>query len=431
MMRCAGVLLVRAPVARARAQRAVIAQALQDEQRSYDKSYHSSGKPQQHHHTQLTHDAMSLSALGGEDEDTFHRHAPNTGGERRRDTHNNNDGSVEHVHSGMMVSSLPDFFTELRNMRRDVGNASFRDRNIARDNLTRFWNANIGFAMASCVRARDLGFVSFYGVSDSNLRMPPNLIMTAVQLLLRDKDVSSAFDTAVSLRYFAREISRVLTAPQSTAEDKAHLPPDIVSMFVDHGMERLNYFFVPRPGRPESSVVGRGEDAVHGLEFILSLGNGSAHAPMLTEVLLLKAARDDILMTSTISCFGILRASMSKLKKPTTAAICLELLRAVKRKDDKLKNSFHFVKILMTMVRIDSEYLRQPALWQYLIVKACIFVPNAAPEQRQLMVMAIRTMLHARELDALLSDLAHEIQHGLPEEYEKLIVGPIRELKRD
>lgn len=357
-----------------------------------------------------------------DNENTFSPSAPGSG---------NCDDLDDDDHLGgpavKLVSSLQDFFAELRRLRRDIGKSSSRDRGLARDELIQFWQGNIGFALASCVNARDVGFVSFYGITDSKMVVPASLIPPAVQLLVRDKDVCNALDTTVSLRYLAREISRVLTSPKSTAEDKAHLSDDFVELFVQHGVERLKHLFIS----DRRGCVGEPEDAVHGLEFLLSLCNGHRDASMLTEVLLFHAARGDLLMTSVISCFGILRVSMPKLSRETTSELCVELLRAVKRKDDKLKNPFHFLKILMTMVRVDPKYMTHPNLWAYIVAKACIFVPNASPSHQHLMVMSIRKMLNDRGLDAMLNDLALEIQATIPGQYEALIVRPIQSLKPD
>lgn len=453
MLRCVSrMLLVRAPVARARAERAVIAEAIAEEAKLFTKSYHSrsdsdrSSSPPKSQEMQGNHNSHERyhqrDTPNIDDELTFpfdqgaassssapassqrNRYYHNGSDDARRDDNNDSellDDDNEH-HKPEVVNSLQDFFSDVRRMRRDIGKASSRDRVLARQNLVQFWNVNIGFAMASCVRARDIGFVSFYGVTDSHLELPAHLIPSAIQLLIREADVCNALDTSVSLRYLSREVSRVLTSPKATAEDRSFIPPQLVTTLVEHGLERLQFLFVTK-------AIAEPEDAVHGLEFILSLCNGQAAAPALTEVLLLHAARGSAMMTSLISCFGILRASMPKLEHDVSAQICLELLRAVKRKDDKLRNPFHFVKILVTMVRLDSKYLTQPALWQYIILKACIFAPNASREHRRIIVMSIRTMLQARGLDNLLSDLAQEIQGMVPDEYDALIVGPIGSLK--
>jgi hypothetical protein len=429
MLHCSRALLVRAPVARARAERAVIAEVMAEEASTFTKSYHRSGggaAREKREQDQLrdfgndTHRDHSFSSR----QSLSTSSSPHPS---QRNDHHDHDGVDVGSDGGAasgLVNSLQDFFAELRRMRRDIGKASSRDRNLAREDLTRFWSVNIGFAMASCARARDIGFVSFYGISDSHLELPAHLIPSAIQLLVRDAKVCNALDTTVSLRYLSREISRILTSPRATAEDRQFIPPALVTAFVEHGLERLQFLFVER-------TVGEPEDAVHGLEFILSLCNGQPSAPMLTEALLLHAARGDMLMTLLIGCFGILRASLPKLERAVSAQICLELLRALKRKDDKLKNPFHFVKVLMTMVRIDSQYLTQPSLWQYIILKACIFVPNASPDHRRLMVMSIRTMLRDRGLEHLLTDLALEVQGTHEDEYEVLIAGPILSLKKD
>lgn len=326
----------------------------------------------------------------------------------------------------MPVSSLQEFFDECRRWRKVIGKSSQRDRLTLRKDFEHFWKVNADTCTAACKNARDVAFICFYGLAHSNLPIHVDCIAPAVHLLVRDKDTTSAMDVAVSLRYIAREVARVATHPSISAEDKAKLTPEFVELFVTLGIEQINKFF-PSTSRH----LGRGEDAVHALEFLLSLASGHPSTPVLCERLLTVAALSDIMMTDIVACFGILRVALAMMPPDAAANVAIELMRQVKRKDAKLVNEFHFVKILMTLVRIDKKELQSEKLFEYVVAKACIFVLNASSQHRRLIVGSVRQMLNDRELTHLLRPLSLEVQKNIPEEYELLIRGDIPQIGKD
>ena len=305
--------------------------------------------------------------------------------------------------------SLDHFFEEIRRQRRLVGHTSAREsRNEARDHLRTFWSDHIRSAVSMSKNARDLGFIAFYGLADSQLALPSECMTIFVSLLTRDEMTCAAMDAVSILHFLGREVNR---SRAEALHPETVVPSELIVLFVALGFRLIARLFAS-----VDRHVGKAEDATHALEFIVYVGMTAPDVSETATKLLRIASLEDMRMTSLISAFALLRVFDKLIDPRDSALIALDLTRRLREKDTRLVNPFHCLKVVNTLTRIPPPGLLQPNLWRYIVSKVAIFAPMTTVDHQDLMVTSVVRSLLARGLLDLAEELLTEVEElAVPE----------------
>jgi hypothetical protein len=84
------------------------------------------------------------------------------------------------------------------------------------------------------------------------------------------------------------------------------------------------------------------------------------------------------------------------------------LTKALKSKDLRFINPYHFVKVIVTLSRIPADQLCNEKLWDYVVSKSLLFFSSLSKNHQELVFTALSESLQSRGISHLLKPLVDE-----------------------